>query len=62
MSIGKTAYYRGRLVENCRVKEVNLTLSFKAISREFKKLLIYRGFGVIEGRVTEVVLYFEEQK
>jgi hypothetical protein len=51
MSIVKTTYYRGRVIE------VNATLSVMAISREFNKFTYYRGFRVIEGRITEVLLY-----
>jgi hypothetical protein len=59
MSIGKTIYYRGRLDGNCRVIEVNLTLSVMAISRGFEKFTYYRAFCCIEGRTTEVVLYLK---
>jgi hypothetical protein len=56
MSIGKTTYYRGRLDKNCRVIEVNLTLSVIKISRGFEKFIYYRGFRGIEGRITKVLL------
>jgi hypothetical protein len=60
MSIGKTTYYRGRLDENCRIIEVNLTLSVTAISRGFDKFTYYRGFRGIEGGTTEVLQYNAE--
>jgi hypothetical protein len=44
------------LGENCCVIEVNLTLSIMAIPRGFKKFMYYRGFRVIEGRITRVLL------
>jgi hypothetical protein len=47
------------LDENCRVIEVNLTLSVMAISRGFEKFSYYRGFCGIEGHTTDVLLYFE---
>jgi hypothetical protein len=57
MLIGKTTYYQGRLNENSRVLEVNLTLSVIAISRGFEKFTYFRGFRGIEGRTAEVRLY-----
>jgi hypothetical protein len=57
MSIGKMTYYRGRLDENCRVIQVNLTMSVMAISREFEKFTYSKGFRGIEGRITEVLMY-----
>jgi hypothetical protein len=60
MSIGKTTYYRGGLVENCRIKamiKVNLTLSFMVTSRGFIKFIrIEEGFVFVEGRITAVLL------
>jgi hypothetical protein len=53
MSIGKTTNYRGKLDENRRVIEVNLTLSVTAKSRGFEKFTYYRGF---RDRIAEVVL------
>jgi hypothetical protein len=57
MSTGIMTYYRGILDKNCRVIEVDLTLSVMAISRGFEKFTYYRGFCVIEDRTTEVLLY-----
>jgi hypothetical protein len=58
MSINKTVYIQGRLDENCRVTEVNLTLSVMAISRRLKKFIYYRGSRLIEARITEVLQHF----
>jgi hypothetical protein len=44
LSIGKMTYHRGKLDENCRVIEVNLTLSVMTILRGLKSLRIMEVF------------------